>query len=68
MDMNRVIILESLLALAAVVVLGPGTSMLAEQAALQAFALVRRRRTARYRTLTLADGRISMAFPCAAIT
>ena len=45
--MNRVIILESLLALAAVAVLGPGTSMLAEQAALQVFALVRRRRTGR---------------------
>jgi hypothetical protein len=43
MDMNRVIILQSLLALIAVAVLGPGTSALAEQAARQAFALVRRR-------------------------
>jgi hypothetical protein len=40
-DMNRVIILESLLALAAVVLLGPGTSMLAREAAKQALMLVR---------------------------
>ncbi|HEX4028068.1 MAG TPA: hypothetical protein VHX18_10635 [Rhizomicrobium sp.] len=47
--MNRVIILESLLALAAVAVLGPGSSALVEQAARQALALVkiRRRRTLR---------------------
>jgi hypothetical protein len=44
MDMNRVIILESLFALAAVAVLGPGTSVLVEQAARQAFALARRGR------------------------
>jgi hypothetical protein len=49
MDMNRVIILESLLALAAVAVLGPGSSLLVGQAARQALALVkiRRRRTLR---------------------
>ena len=45
--MNRVIILESLLALAAIAVLGPGTSLLVElaarQAASQALALARRR-------------------------
>jgi hypothetical protein len=44
--MNRAIILESLLALAAVMVLGPGTSLLVElaakQAASQALALARR--------------------------
>jgi hypothetical protein len=34
--MNRMIILENLLALAAVVVLGPGTAVLVEQAARQA--------------------------------
>ena len=45
--MNRMIILESLLALAAVAVLGPGTSLLVEQAARQALALARRRRTLR---------------------
>jgi hypothetical protein len=39
--MNRVIILESLLALAAVVVLGQGTSLLVEQATRQALALAR---------------------------
>ena len=42
--MNRVIILESLLALAAVMVLGPGTSMLVREAAKQALALARTRR------------------------
>ncbi len=42
--MNRVIILESLVALAAMVVLGPGTSLLVELAARQALALARRRR------------------------
>ena len=42
--MNRVIILESLLALAAVAVLGPGTSLLVREAAQQAFALARVRR------------------------
>jgi hypothetical protein len=47
MDMNRMIIIESLLALAAVTVLGPGTSLLVEQAARQAFALARRRREPR---------------------
>jgi len=41
MDMNRVTILESLLALAALVVLGPGTSLLPGQAARQAIALAR---------------------------
>jgi hypothetical protein len=41
MDMNRVIILESLLALAAVAVLGPGTSLLVREAAQQAFALAK---------------------------
>jgi hypothetical protein len=45
--MNRVIILESLLALAAMVVLGPGTSMLAEQAARQVLALARQNRKPR---------------------
>jgi len=45
--MNRMIILESLLALAAVTVLGPGTSVLIEQAARQAVALARRRRKPR---------------------
>ena len=43
MDMNRVIILESLLALAAMAVLGPGTSVLAREAARQAVLLARRR-------------------------
>ncbi|HVW75160.1 MAG TPA: hypothetical protein VHC39_16100 [Rhizomicrobium sp.] len=42
--MNRVIFLESLLALAAVAVLGPGTSVLVQQAARQALALARRPR------------------------
>ena len=42
--MNRVIILESLLALAAVAVLGPGTSVLVEQAARQVLALARQNR------------------------
>ena len=41
--MNRVILLESLLALAAVAVLGPGTSVLVQQAARQALLLARRR-------------------------
>lgn len=41
--MNRVIVLESLLALAAVAVLGPGTSLLVEMAARQAVALTKRR-------------------------
>ncbi|HEX4273138.1 MAG TPA: hypothetical protein VHZ32_17230 [Rhizomicrobium sp.] len=39
--MNRVILLESLLALAAVAVLGPGTSVLVQQAARQALAMAR---------------------------
>ena len=43
MDMNRVMILESLLALAAVAILGPGTSVLVQQAAQQALTLARRR-------------------------
>jgi hypothetical protein len=42
--MNRVILLESLLALVALTILGPGTSLLVEQAARQALALVRHRR------------------------
>ena len=42
--MDRVIIIESLLALAAVAILGPGTSLLVEQAARQAVALARRKR------------------------
>lgn len=41
--MNRVIILETLLALAAVALLGPGTSVLVREAAKQAFALAWRR-------------------------
>ena len=41
--MNRVIILQSLLALAAVAVLGQGTSLLVEQALRQALALARSR-------------------------
>ena len=41
MDMNRVIILENLLALATVVVLGPGTLVLAREAARQAAVLAR---------------------------
>jgi hypothetical protein len=41
--MNRVILLESLLALAAVAVLGPGTSLLVREAAKQALTLARRR-------------------------
>ena len=47
MDMNRVVILESLLAVAAMAVLGPGTSMLAREAAKQALALARSRRRPR---------------------
>ena len=47
MDMNRVMILESLLALAAAVVLGPGTSVLAREAARQVLALGRTRRQPR---------------------
>lgn len=43
--MNRVIILESLLALVAVAVLGPGTSVLVREAARQALAMARRPRT-----------------------
>ena len=43
MDMNRVIILENLLALAAIAVLGPGTSVLVREAARQAAALARRK-------------------------
>ena len=42
--MNRMIILENLLALAAVLVLGPGTSILVQQAAKQALDLARPRR------------------------
>ena len=42
--MNRVLLLESLLALAAIVVLGPGTSVLAREAAKQALALARVKR------------------------
>jgi hypothetical protein len=42
MDMNRVIILESLLALAAVAVLGPGTSLLVREAAKQVLALAKK--------------------------
>ena len=49
MDMNRVIILESLLALAAAAVLGPGTSELVREAARQAVALGRSRRQPRLR-------------------
>ncbi|HUE63002.1 MAG TPA: hypothetical protein VMO78_01390 [Rhizomicrobium sp.] len=45
--MNRVIILESLMALAAVAVLGPGTSLLFEQAARQALALAKQSRKPR---------------------
>ncbi len=41
--MNRVIILESLLALAAAAVLGPGTSVLVREAAMQAVRLARRK-------------------------
>ena len=48
MDMNRVIIMENLLALAALAILGPGTSVLVQQAAKQAMgqalALARRPR------------------------
>ena len=43
MDMNRVILLNNLLALATIAVLGPGTSILVREAARQAFALVRRK-------------------------
>lgn len=42
--MNRMIILENLLALAAVLVLGPGTSILVQQAAKQALDLATPRR------------------------
>jgi hypothetical protein len=42
--MNRVMIMEILLALAAVAVLGPGTSLLVELAARQALALAGRGR------------------------
>jgi len=42
--MNRVIILESLLALAAAAVLGPGTSLLVRESIRQAFALAPHRR------------------------
>lgn len=42
--MNRVIILENLMALAAVVVLGPGTAVLVQQAAKQALAMAKPRR------------------------
>ncbi|HEY2009594.1 MAG TPA: hypothetical protein VGH23_11425 [Rhizomicrobium sp.] len=42
--MNRVIILESLLALAAIVLLGPGTSMLAREAAKQVLVLAKAKR------------------------
>jgi len=41
MDMNRVFLLNNLLALAAIMVLGPGTSVLVREAARQAFALAR---------------------------
>jgi hypothetical protein len=42
--MNRVIILNTILALAAVAVLGPGTPVLMREAARQALALARSRR------------------------
>jgi hypothetical protein len=42
--MNRVIILESLLALAAIAILGPGTSVLVREAAMQTLALARTKR------------------------
>ena len=42
--MNRVIILNNILALAAGAVLGPGTTMLVREAARQALALVKSRR------------------------
>jgi len=42
--MNRVLLLESLLALAAMAVLGPGTSVLVREATRQALALARSRR------------------------
>ena len=42
--MNRVIILENILALAALAVLGPGTTMLMREAARQALALAQSRR------------------------
>ena len=47
MDMNRVMILENLLALAAVVVLGPGTSLLVREAARQVLVLGRASRQPR---------------------
>ncbi len=40
--MNRMFLLNSLLALAAVAVLGPGTPLLVHEAARQAVAMVRR--------------------------
>lgn len=40
-EMNRMIILESLLALAAVAILGPGATLLVREAAWQAVALIR---------------------------
>ena len=46
MDMNRIILLNNLLALATIAVLGPGTSVLVREAARQAFALVCRKRRA----------------------
>jgi len=42
MDMNRMILLNSLLALAAVAVLGPGTPLLVREAARLAAAIFRR--------------------------
>jgi hypothetical protein len=42
--MNRVIILENILALAALAVLGPGTTVLVREAARQAMALAKGRR------------------------
>lgn len=44
LDMNRVIILENILALAAMAVLGPGTAVLVREAARQALALAKSRR------------------------
>lgn len=41
--MNRVILLQSLLALAAIAILGPGTSLLVEQSVKQALAVARSR-------------------------
>jgi hypothetical protein len=42
--MNRVIILENILALAALAVLGPGTTVLVREAARQAMALAKSKR------------------------